>query len=92
MGVDVSTGDNDQRIVRRIARRGAANAGFTVSRASLIPEVCVAADGVWWHPVGATDRTMEVSDHWALLRTTIETCDARIRISNHVLANTFRYA
>lgn len=82
----------DQRIVRRIARQGAANAGFTVTHTSAIPDVCVTAGGVWWHPVGATDRTMDVSDHWALLRTTIETSAARIRISNDVLASTFRCA
>ncbi len=81
-----------QRLVRRIARQGAANAGLTMSRASLIPEVCVTADGVWWHPVAAIDPTMKVSDHWAPLRTTIETIRDEYRshrIANDVLASTF---
>ena len=63
-----------------------------MTRASLIPEVCVTADGVWWHPVAAIDPTMKVSDHWAPLRTTIETIRDEYRshrIANDVLASTF---
>ncbi len=54
----------DQRVVRRIARQGSANDGLTVSRASLLPEVCVTAEGVWWHPVAAADPAMKVADSW----------------------------
>jgi pyruvate-formate lyase-activating enzyme len=82
----------DQRIVRRIARQGAANAGLTVSRASLLPEVCVTAEGVWWHPVAATDPEMKVSDHWSPLASTIEKVRDEYRshrIAGDVLASTF---
>jgi pyruvate-formate lyase-activating enzyme len=84
--------DADQRVVRRVARQGAANAGLTVSRASLLPEVCITAEGVWWHPVAATDPAMEVSDHWSPLASTIEKVRDEYRshrISGDVLASTF---
>jgi hypothetical protein len=84
--------DDDQRVVRRIARQGSANAGLTVSRSSLIPEVCVTADGVWWHPVAAADPAMQVNDHWAPLNESIEAVRSEFRahrIANDVLASTF---
>jgi pyruvate-formate lyase-activating enzyme len=84
--------DDDQRVVRRIARQGAANAGLTVSRASLMPEVCVTADGVWWHPVAAIDPKMKVADTWAPLASTIEAIRDEYRahrLANDVLASTF---
>ncbi|MFZ1432424.1 MAG: radical SAM protein [Candidatus Microthrix parvicella] len=82
----------DQRVVRRIAKQGSANAGLTVSRSSLIPEVCVTADGVWWHPVAAADPAMQVNDHWAPLADTIEAVRSEYRahrIAGDVLASTF---
>jgi hypothetical protein len=63
-----------------------------VSRASLLPEVCITAEGVWWHPVAATDPAMEVSDHWSPLASTIEKVRDEYRshrISGDVLASTF---
>jgi MoaA/NifB/PqqE/SkfB family radical SAM enzyme len=51
----------DETIVRRIARQGAATSGIVVTRATLIPEVCLTASGVYWHPVAATDPAMLVS-------------------------------
>ena len=59
--------DKDQRVVRRLAKQGSANAGLSLSRTSLIPEVCVTANGVYWHPVAATDPAMRVSEHWSPL-------------------------
>ena len=82
----------DQRVVRRIARQGSANAGLTVSRASLVPEVCVTAEGVWWHPVAAIDPAMKVSDGWSPLERTIDAVRDEYRdyrIANDVLASTF---
>ncbi len=84
--------ENDQRVVRRIARQGSANAGLTVSRASLMPEVCITADGVWWHPVAAIDPEMKVSDSWSPLEKTIEAVSNEYRqhrIAGDVLASTF---
>lgn len=84
--------DDDQRVVRRVAHQGAANAGLTVSRASLIPEVCVTADGVWWHPVAAIDPSMKVCDGWSPLAGTIEKIRDEYRsyrIAGDVLASSF---
>jgi len=84
--------DRSQRIVRRIARQGAANAGLTVSRASLVPEVCVTAEGVWWHPVAAIDPAMKVSSEFSPLGEVIDGIRQEYRthrISSDVLASTF---
>lgn len=84
--------DDDQRVVRRIARQGAANAGLTMSRASLVPEICVTADGVWWHPVAAADPAMLVSEQWSPLGHVIDDVRDQYRqhrIAGDVLASTF---
>lgn len=49
------------RVIRRIAREGAAETGLVVTRAALVPELCLTADGVYWHPVAATDPSMLVT-------------------------------
>ncbi|MCC5950900.1 MAG: radical SAM protein [Acidimicrobiia bacterium] len=84
--------DDDQRVVRRVARQGAANSGLTVSRTSLVPEVCVTAEGVWWHPVAAIDPAMKVADHWAPFDEVLDSVREeyrRHRIRGDVLASTF---
>ena len=49
------------RVIRRIALRGAASVGVAVARADLVPEVTITADGVYWHPVGAADVDLLVT-------------------------------
>src|SRR5216683_5570304 len=51
----------EDRVIRRIALRGAANDGVAVSRADLVPEVTITGDGVYWHPVGAEDADLLVT-------------------------------
>jgi pyruvate-formate lyase-activating enzyme len=51
----------EDRVIRRIALRGSANEGVAVSRADLVPEVTITADGVYWHPVGAEDADLLVT-------------------------------
>ena len=51
----------EDRVIRRIALRGAANEGVAVSRVDLLPEVTITAEGVYWHPVGAEDTDLLVS-------------------------------
>jgi hypothetical protein len=51
----------EDRVIRRIALRGSASQGVAVSRADLVPEVTVTADGVYWHPVGAEDADLLVT-------------------------------
>lgn len=52
---------SEDHVVRRVARQGAADAGVVVTRATLVPEICLTADGVYWHPVAATDPDMLVT-------------------------------
>lgn len=83
---------DDQRVVRRIAQQGAANGGLVLSRASLLPEVCVTAEGVWWHPVAAVDPTMKVADTWRPLPEVIDLITDELRahrLRGDVLASTF---
>ncbi|HWC18583.1 MAG TPA: radical SAM protein [Terriglobales bacterium] len=51
----------EDRVIRRIALRGAASEGLALSRADLVPEVTITADGVYWHPVGAEDTDLLVT-------------------------------
>ena len=43
------------QVARPIAREGVASAGVVITRASLVPEITVTAEGIYWHPVAATD-------------------------------------
>ncbi len=47
--------------IRRIALRGFAVEGVALARADLAPEITITAEGVYWHPVGATDADMFVT-------------------------------
>lgn len=49
------------RVIRRIALRGAASDGVALARADLVPEVTITAEGVYWHPVGAEDADLLVT-------------------------------
>jgi pyruvate-formate lyase-activating enzyme len=51
----------EDRVIRRIALRGSANEGIALSRADLVPEVTITAEGVYWHPVGAEDADLLVT-------------------------------
>ena len=51
----------EDRVVRRIALRGAAASGLALSRGDLVPEITITADGVYWHPVGADDTDLLVT-------------------------------
>lgn len=50
----------EERVIRRIAQQGNAEDGVRISRASVIPEICVTDRGVSWHPVGANDPSLDV--------------------------------
>jgi len=43
----------EDQVIRALARRGVADHGIELTVESLIPEVTVTADGVYWHPVSA---------------------------------------
>jgi hypothetical protein len=51
----------EDRVIRRIALHCSAAEGVAVTRADLVPEVTITADGVYWHPVGAQDTDLLVT-------------------------------
>jgi sulfatase maturation enzyme AslB (radical SAM superfamily) len=51
----------EDRVVRRVARRGFAESGVALGRSDLVPEITITADGVYWHPVGAEDDDLLVT-------------------------------
>jgi uncharacterized Fe-S cluster-containing radical SAM superfamily protein len=51
----------EDRVIRRIALRGSAAEGVALTRADLVPEVTITAEGVYWHPVGAEDADLLVT-------------------------------
>ena len=51
----------EDRVIRRIALRGAASEGVAVTRTDLVPEITITAEGVYWHPVGAEDNDLLVT-------------------------------
>ena len=51
----------EDRVIRRVALRGSAKEGVALSRADLVPEVTITAEGVYWHPVGAEDADLLVT-------------------------------
>jgi len=51
----------EDRVIRRIAVRGFAAEGIALARADLAPEITITAEGVYWHPVGASDADMLVT-------------------------------
>jgi len=52
---------DEDRVIRRIARRGSATEGVALARADLVPEITITAEGVYWHPVGAQDADLLVT-------------------------------
>lgn len=44
------------QIIRPVALQGTAPTGVRLTRETLVPEVTVTADGIYWHPVAATDE------------------------------------
>jgi Radical SAM superfamily/4Fe-4S single cluster domain len=50
----------EDQIIRPVAKQGAAVSGVRLSRESLVPEITVTVDGVYWHPVAATDERLLV--------------------------------
>jgi pyruvate-formate lyase-activating enzyme len=51
----------EDQVVRQVARRGLALKGVVLTTESLIPEITVTADGVYWHPVAADDEDMLIT-------------------------------
>ena len=72
---------SEDRVVRALAHRGAAEEGLELTLETLIPEVTVTATGVYWHPVSAEHADQLVSRAIFPLRTAID--DVRRRFVEH---------
>ncbi|MBA2530719.1 MAG: radical SAM protein, partial [Nocardioidaceae bacterium] len=51
----------EDQVIRALAHRGVADHGIELTLESLIPEVTITADGVYWHPVSADHDDQLVS-------------------------------
>jgi pyruvate-formate lyase-activating enzyme len=72
------------RVIRRIALRGLATQGIALTRADLLPEITITAEGVYWHPVGAEDADLLVTaDIFPLAESFAAVREAFARESEH---------
>lgn len=62
----------EDQVIRALAHRGAADSGLELTVESLVPEVTITADGVFWHPVGADHDDQLVTRDLFALRDAIE--------------------
>ncbi len=69
------------QVIRALARRGVAEHGIELTVESLIPEVTITADGVYWHPVGADHDDQLVSRELFPLQVAIR--EIRRRFAEH---------
>ncbi|WP_116050321.1 Rv1681 family radical SAM protein [Amycolatopsis palatopharyngis] len=60
------------QVIRPLARRGVAETGLELTVETLIPEVTVTAEGVYWHPVSADHDDQLVTRELFPLRAAIE--------------------
>lgn len=51
----------EDQVIRALAHRGVADTGLELTVDSLIPEVTVTADGIYWHPVSVDDEDQLVT-------------------------------
>jgi len=69
----------DRQVIRPLARRGLAETGIEVTVPTLVPEITVTADGIYWHPVGADDADQFVTSQVLPLAGAIEQVLTRFR-------------
>ncbi|EHR50769.1 radical SAM superfamily enzyme [Saccharomonospora marina XMU15] len=69
------------QVIRPLARRGVAESGVELTMESLIPEVTVTAEGVYWHPVSADHDDQLVTTELFPLGSAIE--QVRTRFAQH---------
>lgn len=65
------------QVIRPVAKQGAAVKGLILTQESLVPEITVTADGVYWHPVAATDDRALVTRQLEPLAPTLDTIHRR---------------
>jgi len=73
--------DRSDQVIRALAHRGAADTGLELTVESLIPEITITADGVYWHPVSADHDDQLVTRELFPLRDAID--EVRRRFAHH---------
>ena len=71
----------EDQVIRALAHRGVAEHGLELTIESLIPEVTITADGVYWHPVSADHPDQLVTHELFPLQTAIT--EVRRRFIEH---------
>jgi hypothetical protein len=82
----------DDQLIRPLARRGLSGDGVTVTVETLVPELTVTADGIYWHPVGADDDDQLVSREQLPLTEAVALVNERFRghrLAEHGAAERF---
>ena len=67
----------DNQVVRPVALRGFADDGLALTVETLLPEVTVTADGIYWHPVGVDHLDQLVTRDLFPLRAVIDEVNRR---------------
>jgi len=75
---DLGIPARDQAL-RPLARQGFADEGLELAAATLVPEITVTRDGVYWHPVAADDEQLRISTELFPLEETIARVQDRFR-------------
>jgi sulfatase maturation enzyme AslB (radical SAM superfamily) len=71
--------DHEHQIIRPLAHRGEAQTGLELTIETLVPEITITADGIYWHPVGADDTDQFVTRQILPLTSTITEVQERFR-------------
>ncbi len=67
----------EDQVIRALAHRGVSETGIELTVETLIPEVTITADGVYWHPIAADHEDQLVSRELFPLKDAIDTVRAR---------------
>ena len=67
----------EDQVIRALAHRGVSETGIELTVESLIPEVTITADGVYWHPIAADHEDQLVSRELFPLKVAIDEVRAR---------------
>ncbi len=67
----------EDQVIRALAHRGVSETGIELTVESLIPEVTITADGVYWHPIAADHEDQLVSRELFPLKDRIDEVRAR---------------
>jgi MoaA/NifB/PqqE/SkfB family radical SAM enzyme len=67
----------EDHFIRPLAKRGFSQGGLEVDKNSLVPEMTVSRDGVFWHPL-STDPDMQVSKEIFPLKSAVECIQERL--------------